>query len=492
MSALEWVPTEKIVYTTKITVATIVYEIFTSLNDILFTLSSTEYNRLPQGYTVQALDTNSDGTAVATLPILQSDGEKIYSILTYPTPYVDYSTEYHWLGTLPTHDKSYDLVCATAHPSPSNIPLYQHPEYNQPKLAPHPDEEDPSGTSHTLVWLPIAQEPDASFFQAAFPSESAFFACTSLPPSLVPVTGITTAKFITESRTVYSVPVTQPAPHTENSVTGFEPPSTRPTVSIGVIRIQSSAPGLETTVLGGGGKSVTVGLHLESSVSGFKPGPQAQQTGRPEQPTGNRELSLPEILIGIIAGNPAIFSSGIAAQQATHTPNPGNPGNQANPTPAAAVGVPTPAFTLVSTVVNGQSTTIPAYILPGSSETATIGQTITLNGTPTILSLPSTFFTMIPTTINGIATSVPAYIINATSTATIGQTVTINGIPTVLIAPSQSVLSEGGLTGTSVGGGGPQATGAGGGGNGEGVAAGIGVSWWGIIAAFIMGIVGWL
>jgi hypothetical protein len=96
---------------------------------------------------------------------------------------------------------------------------------------------------------------------------------------------------------------------------------------------------------------------------------------------------------------------------------------------------PKPLFTTVSTTVNGVVTEVPLYVIGGSS-TASLGQTVTLNGEATVLAPPKALFTTVSTTINGMATEVPVYVISGSSTASLGQTVTLDGTVSVLSTPT--------------------------------------------------------
>ncbi|KAF2474480.1 uncharacterized protein BDR25DRAFT_301204 [Lindgomyces ingoldianus] len=375
ISALQWIPETQVVYTTSITVATMLLEIVMSANTTLFTRTGIAYNDpLPSDYNFLTVGTNVAGTAMVTFPVPQSDGMTFYSRVAYPTPFLDYSWEYHWQGVLQTHNKAFEPSCATATPEPSEVPLREHPEYPQPKGELSPGRFDPFGTSHVPIWGPYKDEPDALFFQVAFPSESAFSSCESVNPSTPLPTEYTTAKYVTVTTTLYG-----------NRTYSATAP--------GVI-IQPSETGWEVTTTGSKKAPQLVGI--EKTATGF-------ETTEPWGGRGSR-----------------VFSSGIQAQASpTHAP-------------AQFAAVPTPVYTLVPTVVDGQSTTIPAFILPGSSATATIGQTVMINSQPTVLSAPSAVLTIIPTTVNGVATSVSIYLIGGTSTATPGQTVTIDGSTTVL------------------------------------------------------------
>ncbi|KAJ4987208.1 hypothetical protein SVAN01_07360 [Stagonosporopsis vannaccii] len=91
-------------------------------------------------------------------------------------------------------------------------------------------------------------------------------------------------------------------------------------------------------------------------------------------------------------------------------------------------------FTRLQTIVNGISTTIPAYIIPKAS-TVLGPEAVTLNGILTTLSVPDLLATYIPTTINGVPTSTLVYFVNGQTIATVGQTVTLDGRSTVLEAP---------------------------------------------------------
>ena len=93
-------------------------------------------------------------------------------------------------------------------------------------------------------------------------------------------------------------------------------------------------------------------------------------------------------------------------------------------------------YTLIKTVVNSQTTQVPVFIVPGVSEPATLGQTVTVNGQATVLAPPPALFTTVSTTVDGVATEVPVYVIGGSTTASLGQTVTLDGTVSVLSTPT--------------------------------------------------------
>ncbi|KAF3044782.1 hypothetical protein E8E12_010593 [Didymella heteroderae] len=107
------------------------------------------------------------------------------------------------------------------------------------------------------------------------------------------------------------------------------------------------------------------------------------------------------------------------------------------------LATPDAVFTQLTTLANDISAVTPAYIISGTI--ASIGQRATLNGTPMVLAAPNAVPTYITTTTNGVEESGLAYIITGSMTATIGQTVVIEGSTTVLVeTTSQPGVVEGG------------------------------------------------
>lgn len=418
---MQWIPETQIIYTTKITVATVSVIITTSGNSTWPPTTRTVFGYVPPEYALYSLAADEQGTAVVSVPIPQSDGLTSWLPLTYPTPYFDYSTEYRWQGVLRTHDKASSPACATVTPKPANVPLLLHPEYPQPKGEFRPGKIDLFGNEHKPLWAPVKDEPDKLFFDAAFPMESAFSFCESIPAASPLPTQYEAPKFVTDYTTVYTSPETVGVIIIQPSASGWEITSTSEkccSKSMQIPHLESSQPGFDTKKQTPTSKpppgivTTSAAIHIEISASGFgtRPSinpPQAQHTEEPEAPSKSK----PPNVVTLYPSLP----------------------------PAVAVAVPTPVFTSISTDIDGQPTTIPAYILPGSGETATIGQSVTINGQPTILAMPPTWFTMVPTAMNGIAMSVPVYIISGTGTATLGQTVTIDGKPTVLAVPDPTL-----------------------------------------------------
>jgi hypothetical protein len=417
---VQWIPESQIVYTTKIVVATVSVFMRAGDNTTTPVRSETVYGAVPSEYSLYSLGTDAQGTAVITLPIPQPDGGTTWSEFTYPTPYIDYATEYRWQGVLQTQDAKFEPICATVSPKFDIVELPKHYEYPQPKGPLSPGRFDPFGSEHKPLLVPIKDEPDKLYFDVAYPSESAFSSCSSVPPSGPLPTEYFAPKFVTEYTTVPYTPSTAGVIVIQPTASGWEETTTtttRPSLQQPAVpHIPSTADGFEdrtTKPRSGGSTASSVADHIENTATGFgdRP-PQAQNTPKPNQ----RPPSVPDVIVSLINNNPGVF----------------------NPAPTAApqLAAPTPFFTYVPTVINGQSTTIPAYILPGSSATATIGQEVTINGQATVLAAPEAVFTMVPTTINGVATSVPAYIISGTSTAALGETVVLNGQTTILSAPS--------------------------------------------------------
>ncbi|KAF2259182.1 hypothetical protein CC78DRAFT_621259 [Lojkania enalia] len=423
LSAISWVPMTEVLFTEKVPVATVYITVFIQGELLLDASSHTIYVPVPSQYDLYQLGRNLEGTAVLTLPPSTTSrwGTSVSQMtLTYPTPYVDYSTEYHWQGVLPTYDKGFNPVCATAIPDLANVPLYSHPRYPQLEGALEPDRKDPYGEQHVPIWVPLKEEPDSAFFKSAFSSESAFSYCSSSAWDILIPTQYEAASFITETTITWitvSVVPTAGIPHVESSATGFEPRSSDRILTPDRPHVESSVPGFETTesVDEVNGRPTPSGMasstvQIKSTASGFTGNGAAQQSDPPDN-------------------HPAIPGDFLTP---TYVPPSGPP-----LMPDDNFNAPTPTFTLIPLTINNQPTTIPAYIVPDTGSTATIGQTVTLNGIATILTAPAAFFTITLTTSNSITISTPIYIISGTSTASLGQTVTLSpSLITVLSPPA--------------------------------------------------------
>ncbi|KAF2876134.1 hypothetical protein BDV95DRAFT_217613 [Massariosphaeria phaeospora] len=406
LTGIQWVPEDQIVYTTKILVGTISV-IITVANvngeaSTIATATQTVLGWVPPEYSFFQTTTNEAGTSVFVVPIATdlADGTTFLS-LTYPTPYIDYPSEYQWEGIVPTHDKGFHPACATATEGPANAPLDKHPEYPQPKDL-TPGKDDPLGVGRTPIWVPLKDDPDKAFFDAAFPSVSAFSYCESMTRATPLPTIFSAPKFVYESTTVFTEPHSEGIIHFESTQSGWEEQATTTEIPK-----TPNAPHLESTVDGWEERPSTrrdtrpttvkpdisskpssqQAPKIESTADGFSIGrPGAQQTARPEpeqpqpqpQPGDDKPPTFPEVIVSIIVNNPDAFSPKPQDQQPQITRPPANP-RPAVPTPAAQNAKPTPVFTFVPTVINGQSTKVPAFILPSSSATATLGQTVTLD-----------------------------------------------------------------------------------------------------------------
>jgi hypothetical protein len=429
-----------------------------------------------------------------------STGFSSYTELVYPTPYFDYTDTYVWSGVLPTTDNTKSF-CETAL-EPDTKLLSAHPQYPQPTGG-KPDLSAPGGTDYTLIWMTPSKDPDHSFFLTAFPTISAFASCIPSPttPPETP-TRITTVLYITLTSTAYTTISGVPIIHTENTVSGFESSSSPPLKTVkppatstpqisktpAKVIIESTVSGFEQypppvvtkpNIMYPGPQppeSTAESVHTENSVTGgfdepsagpgadesvgprpsgnVRPGAAptltraAQNQGSapslaPQGPAQTQTPGLADVILNVLT-NPAVVSAVRAA-------------GSSEGAPAAANTASTPIFTRIRTTIGGAETVVPGYVLPGGA-TATVGQTVTVNGAATVLAAPSTpVFTVIPTTVAGVVTSVPVYVLPDGRTATLGQTVTIKGSTTVLATPTASGVGNPGV-------GGPAKTSAGGGG----------------------------
>jgi hypothetical protein len=96
---------------------------------------------------------------------------------------------------------------------------------------------------------------------------------------------------------------------------------------------------------------------------------------------------------------------------------------------------PPSVFAQVATNIDGRSMNTPVFIINGSTTTS-IGQKVTLNGTPTVLAVPDLVPTAMAVAMDGIAGLQYAYVVSGSSVATIGQTVVVGGETMVLAAPT--------------------------------------------------------
>jgi hypothetical protein len=202
MSAISWVPEEQIVYTTEITVGVISTLIFLANRSVVATRTQTDYqwHGAPDNMYPPYLTEDRKGTAMA-MAVFTNAGSTTVLQLAYPTPYVDYATEYSWVGTLPTHERAGSLLCASATPKPSIQRLSEHYIYPQP-IGEVNGSSNISSHGYRPLWVPIDIKPDETFFEAAFPSEAAFASCRPITADSSALTIFSTPKFIFEHKTV--------------------------------------------------------------------------------------------------------------------------------------------------------------------------------------------------------------------------------------------------------------------------------------------------
>ena len=88
----------------------------------------------------------------------------------------------------------------------------------------------------------------------------------------------------------------------------------------------------------------------------------------------------------------------------------------------------------------------PVFNINGSF-TASIGQKVTLDGTPTVLAVPGLVTTVMAVAIGGVAESQYAYVVGGSSVATIGQSVVADAETKVVSVPTAPAVLEGGAAG---------------------------------------------
>ncbi|KAL5379221.1 hypothetical protein PMIN03_011396 [Paraphaeosphaeria minitans] len=459
---LSWAREDQVVFTEIVTVGTVSITTLAQFNKT-YTLTNTYYDDgVPKFYTLYQQGTDEDGTKTVEAMITLSD-EVVPTIFAYPTPWVDYPAAYHWQGIVPTHDDQSEPVCVTSTEELAYGEVTQHPLYPQPTDV-FPDKKDTEGTKYVPLWIALQDLPDKKWFDQAFPSESAFAYCTPIAGKPAPV-DISTAKFVLATASFVTSMANPGFIHPESSVSGWfdgvttrEPDnlveSTQQVGSAHEERTFTPVHPRPSTTRGSKPTSIQI-PNIPNTVSNVPPW-DPRPTIRPSTPLV-KNPSTAQKGSGQRGGGQLAPTGGGNGGQPVPSPGNGNGGGQPSPTnnngavqPAPGFIYPgdrpastleNPVFTFKSTSINGQPTATPIFILPGSSSTATIGQTVSLKGQTTVLVAPSAIFAFVPTIINGVATSAPAFIISGTSTASIGQTVNLNGQPTVL-APHAPFATE--------------------------------------------------
>ncbi|KAK7184785.1 hypothetical protein PSPO01_09096 [Paraphaeosphaeria sporulosa] len=391
---LSWAREDQVVFTETVTVGTVSITTLSQVNKT-YMLTNTYYNDgMPKFYTLYQQGTDDGGTKTVEAIITLSD-EVVSTIFTYPTPWVDYPAAYHWQGIVPTHDDQSEPVCATSTEELAYGEVTQHPLYPQPTDV-IPDKKDPVGTNYVPLWIALQDLPDKKWFDQAFPSESAFAYCTSVAGKPAPV-DISTAKFVLATASFATSMANPGFIHPESSVTGWfdgvttsEPDNlVEPTQQVG------SAHGERTSTP----------IHPRPSTTA---GPRATSVQVPDIPDISDTVSTvpPWDLRPTVRPSTPLVNNPSTAQNDGEQPGNGNWGAQPSPTnnngfAQPAPGVPgggpvstrtTPIFTFKPTTINGQPTATPIFIFPGSSSTATIGQTVSFNGQTTVLAAPSAIF----------------------------------------------------------------------------------------------------
>lgn len=399
-------PVTAISFTTELTVGTAVVVIYTTEGSAIYTTTQTVYDSISQDYDLYRQFTDDSGTVFVELPPKTISDEVLYSELAYPTQLIDYDAKYSWEGVLPTSGDMTAFACATATSEPSVTLLADHPPFPPPtNIVANPN--DPGGQEHQPIWVPLDIEPEYSFFKDAFPSESAFVHCESAARSQATTTIYSMPRFTLDHTTMYRPPRSDRIIHTESTATGWE--ETKPRVPpTGDPITSAAAPHTELTVDDFG----------ETSP------PTPQQTDGPP-------VIRTEAPVVHVEASASGFDQTLHRQQ---TADPGSP-YQA---PTDAFAEPTPVFTYIPTTIDGQSTNVVAFVLPDSSATVTIGQTITLDGQLTVLTIPEVLFTAV---VSG-TTTTPVYIISGSITATIGQTVTLDDATTILSTPTHTRVDQ--------------------------------------------------
>ncbi|CAI6341418.1 unnamed protein product [Periconia digitata] len=395
----------------------------------------------------RGVSTNDAGTAYIDLPMSSLKG-KSSTQLAYPTPFFDYPSEYHWSGILSTSS-----ACET----PSELTfgvLTDHPQYPQPKTA-TPNEDDLVGAKYTAIRVPSWERPDKYWFDAAFPSVPAFASCKEVSGK-IPGDDFYAPKFVYETTTTTITRGTEGI-HVQPSTDGFEttsktrntwagtPMPPRPTFEDTSKAFGTSEPSSSATVTDDRTKETP-----QNPPQNPPQDPPQTPQGPPQNPPDHASIQHPPeitsppppIITAPPTGSILVPTMIDGRPTATHVFVPPDSFETASIGQTITVGgtrtvvaPPSASFVVVPTTINGVATSVPAYIIAGTS-TASIGQTVTLNGQRTVLSAPPALFTMLPTTINGQATSVPGYIISGAAAATLGQTVDINGASTVLSSPA--------------------------------------------------------
>lgn len=442
---LSWAREDEVVFTETVVVATVSIGTTTMGNDTSVGTRTVWNNEaeIPRYHTLYHVSTDEAGTKVVEAGITLSDGYT-YTTFTYPTPFVDYPSAYHWEGILATFGNDEKEICATSTEELAFGEVTPHPLYPQPTN--FPDKSDPEGMNYVPVWIALQELPDKKWFDNTFPSESAFVYCESVagkPPPDV----ISTAKFVLTTATFQTSRQNPGFVHTESAESTWEETPTKGPPGLVDTTNNPDPAQVESTTAGLPMSSKTSTPTRSSSVEvpeipiivTTMPPWDTRPSARPTPPLVQNPSTVPVIRPG--GNRPGATPGNENGEQTAPTNNNGpgqsipvvnNPGRQSAGAPAPT----TPIFTFVPTTINGRPTAVPVFVLPGSSSTATIGQTVTFGGRTTILQAPTAIFAIVPTTVNGLATSTPAFIISGTSTASIGQTVTIDGQPTVLTAPA--------------------------------------------------------
>jgi len=146
-------------------------------------------------------------TPIATLKVPQGGDGFRTNRITFPGEYYDYDAYYGWHGVLPTGS-----VCPTSSGLQSNVGYTvpaSHPLYPQPTMTSGPIPTSEPGMIYQPVWVPYNGYTDTAFFQSAFGDEAPFSLCATSTTAVTyystPLaTGVTSAPYYYSPPVVYS------------------------------------------------------------------------------------------------------------------------------------------------------------------------------------------------------------------------------------------------------------------------------------------------
>ncbi|MCJ1475169.1 hypothetical protein MMC13_003829 [Lambiella insularis] len=413
-----WIPAK----ITSITVATLIVIVDHHANK---TSTSTKYAASVNG----SVPTNAGGTNAAgtsTQVVTYMNGST--TTVAYPTPFLDYSTTYHWSGVLPITNGQ-DTKCLTATTGPYVFP--SHPPL--PTTIAVTPTGDQYGLEHALFTAEFARMPQ-DFAVTAFPHHTAsliWAKCILNSAGVVamPQWFATKASYLTETSTT----------HITNAISSTLPPAPPPELTL-LSTSTSSHPSAMPDVLGSSSTPPIESSTINSAQVAPSPTPVVKS---PSSAPSESSTTL-----AAITPSPSFGASNSPHAQTVVDDSTVPLYSTPVPIPAAVIGGTTYTPNSASVYIIGSQTLTPGggITVSGTPLSLPLSASYVVEGTSTIpLSFPTTTLAPLPIAVIGGTTYTPnsasAYIIGS-QTLILGGEITVSGTP-LSLPLSASYVVEG-------------------------------------------------